>query len=280
MEALETIDDDCDRQGIILVKLDNPQEAAQYGIEQIPSLVYFEESIPHIYEGNLENENEVLGWLIHQMKHEEIEQVTDEMIDLLILEHKFVAVLFYDRLDRMSSKILGELENIDDDAEDKDIVMVKIDIDHDDLGILERFNVPNSLPKLALFEDDQPVQIFEGDLGIEEDALKWLVQATIEEIPVAMNLKKPEPAPAAKPAPAKEAPAAPPKEKPAPKKEKPKEDLTASRKAIKDPKPKLEEPLEDDEELVKFNFFSYKLVIQKLIFNLFYRVKPLKPSEL
>ena len=77
------------------------------------------------------------------MKHEEIEQVTDEMIDLLILEHKFVAVLFYDRLDRMSSKILGELENIDDDAEDKDIVMVKIDIDHNDLGILERFNVPN-----------------------------------------------------------------------------------------------------------------------------------------
>ena len=140
---METIDDDCDRQGIILVKLDNPQEAAQYGIEEIPSLVYFEESIPHLFEGNLENENEVLGWLIHQMKYEEIEHVTDEMIDLLILEHKFVAVLFYDRLDRMSSKILGELENIDDDAEDKDIVMVKIDIDHNDLGILERFNVPN-----------------------------------------------------------------------------------------------------------------------------------------
>lgn len=102
---------------------------------------------------------------------------------------------------------------------------------------------------MALFEDDQPVQIFEGDLGIEEDALKWLVQATIEEIPVAMNLKKPEPAPAAIPTPPKEA-TAPPKEKPAPKKDKPKEDVTASRKAIKDPRPKLEEPLEDDEELV------------------------------
>ena len=94
LEALETIDDDCDRQGIILVKLDNPQEAAQYGIDEIPSLVYFDEGIPHLFEGNLGNENEVLGWLIHQMKHEEIEQVTDEMIDLLILEHKYVAVLF------------------------------------------------------------------------------------------------------------------------------------------------------------------------------------------
>ena len=49
LEALETIDDDCDRQGIILVKLDNPQEAAQYGIDEIPSLVYFDEKIPHLF---------------------------------------------------------------------------------------------------------------------------------------------------------------------------------------------------------------------------------------
>ena len=195
LEALETIDDDCDRQGIILVKLDNPQEAAQYGIDEIPSLVYFDEKIPHLFEGSLENENEVLGWLIHQMKHEEIEHVTDEMIDLLILEHKYVAVLFCkisknltrskftnffsmisdDKLDRMSSRILGELENIDDDAEAKDIVMVKIDIDHTNLNILEKFNIPANLPKLALFEDDQPVQIYENDLEHEEEALKWLV---------------------------------------------------------------------------------------------------------
>lgn len=94
LEELENIDDDCDRNGIILVKLDNAQEAAQYGIEEIPSLVYFEERIPHLYEGNLENENEVLGWLLHQMKHEEIEHVTDEMLDLLMAEHKYVSALF------------------------------------------------------------------------------------------------------------------------------------------------------------------------------------------
>ena len=48
---METIDDDCDRHGIILVKLDNSEEAGQYGIEEIPSLVYFEETIPHLFEG-------------------------------------------------------------------------------------------------------------------------------------------------------------------------------------------------------------------------------------
>ena len=42
----------------------------------------------------MENENEVLGWLIHQMKSDEIEHVTDEMLELLIIEHKFVAALF------------------------------------------------------------------------------------------------------------------------------------------------------------------------------------------
>ena len=94
IDELENIDDDCDRQGIILVKLDNPQEAAQYGIEEIPSLVYFEDAIPHLYQGNLENEDEVLGWLLHQLKTDEIEHVTDEMLDLLKIEHKYVAALF------------------------------------------------------------------------------------------------------------------------------------------------------------------------------------------
>ena len=62
----------------------------------------------------------------------------------------------------MSSRVLTELENIDDEAENKDIVMVKVDIDLDDKHILEKLGIPNNLPKLALFEEDQPAQLFEG----------------------------------------------------------------------------------------------------------------------
>ena len=62
----------------------------------------------------------------------------------------------------MSSRVLTELENIDDEAENKDIVMVKVDIDLDDKHILEKLAIPNNLPKLALFEEDQPAQLFEG----------------------------------------------------------------------------------------------------------------------
>ena len=73
-------------------------------------------------------------------------------------------LLFFsdDKLDRMSSRVLTELENIDDEAENKDIVMVKVDIDLDDKHILEKLGIPNNLPKLALFEEDQPAQLFEG----------------------------------------------------------------------------------------------------------------------
>lgn len=60
----------------------------------MPSLVYFEKGVPHLYEGDLMNEDELLGWLIHQKKHSEIPDVTDEMMDLLIESRKYLAVLF------------------------------------------------------------------------------------------------------------------------------------------------------------------------------------------
>ena len=44
--------------------------------------------------GDLSNSNEVLGWLIHQMKSDEIEEVTDEMLEMLVEENPHVAVLF------------------------------------------------------------------------------------------------------------------------------------------------------------------------------------------
>ena len=56
--------------------------------------------IPHLlcaycfcFSGNLANEDEVLGWLIHQKKSEEIEDVTDEMLNRLVDKHEHVAVV-------------------------------------------------------------------------------------------------------------------------------------------------------------------------------------------
>lgn len=47
-----------------------------------------------MYEGNLEDEEKVLKWFEHQIKSDEIEDVTDEMLDIIIQKKQYVAVLF------------------------------------------------------------------------------------------------------------------------------------------------------------------------------------------
>jgi hypothetical protein len=94
LAELENIDDECDQLGIAFVKIDNTDEAKEYGIDKVPKLVYFEKGIPTIYEGNLEKEEEVLRWMELQTSSDEIEDVTDEMLDLIITKMHHVAVLF------------------------------------------------------------------------------------------------------------------------------------------------------------------------------------------
>lgn len=94
LEELEKIDDDCDKHGIQFVKIDDEEAAEDFGIDQLPAVVYFEKGIPNLYDGDLENEEEFLEWLVQQLEKDEIEDVTDEMLDKLIHNSKFLAVLF------------------------------------------------------------------------------------------------------------------------------------------------------------------------------------------
>lgn len=94
LQELEHIDDDCDKYGIQFVKIDDPEAVDEYGLDSLPSLVYFEKGIPNIYDGDLEEEHDILDWLVEQLEKDEIEDVTDEMLDKLIAEGKTIAVLF------------------------------------------------------------------------------------------------------------------------------------------------------------------------------------------
>lgn len=94
LDELEKIDDDCDKHGIQFVKIDDEEAASEFGIDSFPAIVYFEKGIPDVYDGDIENEDEVLEWLVSQLEKDEIEDVTDEMLDRLIKEGKTVAVLF------------------------------------------------------------------------------------------------------------------------------------------------------------------------------------------
>lgn len=53
LNELENIDDELDKEGIVIVRLDDENEAKEYGIDHLPTLVYFENKIPAIYEGNI-----------------------------------------------------------------------------------------------------------------------------------------------------------------------------------------------------------------------------------
>ncbi|XP_008201422.1 uncharacterized protein hlk isoform X5 [Tribolium castaneum] len=180
LAELENIDDECDQNNIAFVKIDDSGEAKEYGIDVIPSLVFFEKKIPHLYEGDLLKEDELLGWLIHQKKHSEIPDITDEMMDRLIDNTKYLAVLFYDKDDKQDIRVLNELENIDDDLEKEGIVIVRIDNDAE----AKEFGIDH-LPTLVYFEDKIP-SLYEGDLMNEDEVLQWLIEqktsATIEEV--------------------------------------------------------------------------------------------------
>ncbi|XP_076227212.1 hulk isoform X2 [Nomia melanderi] len=177
---LENIDDDCDQQNIAFVKISDPDEAKEYGIDSLPTLVLFERKIPHVYEGDLMNEDQLLGWLLHQKKHTEIPEVTDEMMEKLIETSPFLAVLFYDKEDKQDIRVLNELENIDDDLEREEIVIIRMDnkAEAKEYGI-------DHFPTLVYFENKIPA-IYEGDLLNEDEVLEWLIEqkhtATIEEV--------------------------------------------------------------------------------------------------
>nr|CAG4638530.1 EOG090X0856 [Cyclestheria hislopi] len=177
---LENIDDECDQKGIVFVKIDNPQEAREYGIDHIPSLVYFENKIPSLYDGDLTNEEEVLAWLFHQVESDEIEDVTDEMLDMLIVKMPNLAVLFYDKNKDDHLKVVKELENIDDECDSHDIAFVKID----NLDEAKEYGL-DILPAMVYFENKIP-SVYDGDLSDEETVLAWLIEQkstdTIEEV--------------------------------------------------------------------------------------------------
>lgn len=57
-------------------------------------IVYYEKQVPNIYDGELEDEEDLLKWLLSQLENDEIEDVTDEMLDKLIKEGNEMLVLF------------------------------------------------------------------------------------------------------------------------------------------------------------------------------------------
>uniref|UniRef100_A0A8D8UME7 Thioredoxin domain-containing protein n=2 Tax=Cacopsylla melanoneura TaxID=428564 RepID=A0A8D8UME7_9HEMI len=179
LEGLEKVDDECDIYGIHMVKIQDPQLAKRYSIKTFPALVYFRNGNPLIFEGDLQNEESVLEWLIDDENREladEIEEVNARMLERLLDESLLLAVFFYDENCPECDDILEELEHIDGDADQYGIDMVKIS----DVEAAGKYNIIN-LPSLIYFRKQVPL-LYDGDLHDEEKILTWLTSQDVFEI--------------------------------------------------------------------------------------------------
>ena len=126
LEELERIDEKLDKQDLAMVKISDEDSIDNYGIEDLPALVYFENGVPELYEGDLLNDEKILKWMQAELKQEEIKEITVKMLDKLVEKGKTMAVLFYDANDREDLAIMDELEKIDDECRRFDIDFVKV----------------------------------------------------------------------------------------------------------------------------------------------------------
>ena len=69
LQSLEQIDDVCDRIGVSVVEVDDVTVARDHGVDELPTLVYFEGEIPAVYPGeDLDDAaDEILCWLTSQV---------------------------------------------------------------------------------------------------------------------------------------------------------------------------------------------------------------------
>ncbi|XP_026480363.1 uncharacterized protein LOC113386820 isoform X1 [Ctenocephalides felis] len=179
LEGLEKIDDECDVFGIHMVKIQDPQLAKRYSIKTFPAMVYFRNGNPLLFEGDLQNEESVLEWLIDDDNREladEIETVNERMLERLLDESVLLAVFFYDDDCPECEEILEELEQIDGEADLFGIDFVKISSPE----AAEKYNIVN-LPSLVYYRKRVPM-LYDGDLHQHESILAWLTSQDVFEI--------------------------------------------------------------------------------------------------
>ena len=98
IEAYETINDECKQNDIRLVKTSDDQLRKDPGLEEdSPILIYYENDVPFLYNVHPldpDDVDEALAWLIEQRNTAAIEEVTDSMLDNIIEDNEYAAVLF------------------------------------------------------------------------------------------------------------------------------------------------------------------------------------------
>jgi len=168
-DVMETIDDDCDNKDIVFVAVKDKVLAAKYNVDEFPTLMFFENQIPSVFDGELEKPDEILAWIDDLLTGADIEQVTNDILDKFIATKSYLAVVFFKEDDPKSTAALDVLEEIDDDLDEVGIMFVKLDDEKEaaEYGI-------ETFPTLVVFENGIP-NLYDGSFEIGEEVLAWIV---------------------------------------------------------------------------------------------------------
>lgn len=95
MRHLELIDDEAAEYGIKIVKMKDRLMAKKYGYRNPPGITYFRKGKPINYDGDIDDEEEVLDWLTDPENMEltdHIERVNRKMFDKIRQRSDYLAV--------------------------------------------------------------------------------------------------------------------------------------------------------------------------------------------
>lgn len=117
LTKIENVDDEVARHGVTFYRTPDLEFAGSQGVHEFPALIYFQNGVPSVFEGDLTSEEDILHWVIDHRTESRIELVTRGMLEQEILETHYLAVFFYKQPCRACDTILMELEKIDDECD-------------------------------------------------------------------------------------------------------------------------------------------------------------------
>ena len=94
VKQMETLDDDMDNISVPLIKISDESKALQFGLDKLPTIVYFKNQIPGLFDGDVTDTASVLEWLTSRKTEDNIQLVSDTILEDVVEKFPYVACLF------------------------------------------------------------------------------------------------------------------------------------------------------------------------------------------
>jgi hypothetical protein len=104
LEGLETVDERFDKLNVSMVKISDEGAGEQFGITELPALVYIQSGIPNAFAGDPFKPRDVLNWVKHEANTTRIHEVSDIVLSKLVDKFAHLAAIFYTRDDDKAVK--------------------------------------------------------------------------------------------------------------------------------------------------------------------------------